>query len=105
MLSEEQIRQALHASRVVPLAVAEPHGPLGLEQLAAAVSRVNPALGSGDRRVRRPIALEYTTWEKLEQLAETAAQTTSQHVTASQVAAAIIEQFVTALSPYRDTKG
>ena len=36
MLSEEQIRQALHASRVVPLAVARPHGPLGLEQLAAA---------------------------------------------------------------------
>ena len=48
MLSEKQIQQALHASRVVPLAVAKPHGPLGLEQLAAAVSRVNPALGSGD---------------------------------------------------------
>jgi hypothetical protein len=45
MLSEEQIRQALHANRVVPLAVAKPHGPLGLEQLAAAVSRINPALG------------------------------------------------------------
>lgn len=28
MLSEEQIRQALHADRVVPLAVAKPHGPL-----------------------------------------------------------------------------
>ena len=28
MLSEEQIRQALHASRVVPLAVAKSHGPL-----------------------------------------------------------------------------
>lgn len=97
MLSEEQIRQALHASRVVPLAVAKPHGPLGLEQLAAAVSRVNPALGSGDPRVRRLIALEHATWEKLEQLAETAAQTTSQHITASQVAATIIEQFVAAL--------
>jgi hypothetical protein len=97
MLSEEQIRQALHASRVVPLAVAEPHGPLGLEQLAAVVSHINPALGSGSPRVRRPIALNHTTWEKLEQLAETAAQTTSQHVTASQVAAAIIEQFVAAL--------
>jgi hypothetical protein len=33
MLSEEQIRQALHASRVVPLAVEKPHDPLGLEQL------------------------------------------------------------------------
>jgi hypothetical protein len=97
MLSEEQIRQALHASRAVPLAVATPHGPLGLEQLAAAVSRVNPALGSGDSRVRRPIALDQATWEKLEQLAENTAQTTSQHITASQVAAAIIEQFVAAL--------
>src|SRR5512132_158534 len=98
MLSEEQIRQALHAGRVVPLAVAKPHGPLGLEQLAAAVSRVNPTLGSGSPRVRRPIALEHATWEKLEQLAETTAQTTSQHVTASQVAVAIIEQFVAALA-------
>jgi hypothetical protein len=97
MLSEEQIRQALHASRIVPLAVPKPHGPLGLEHLAAAVSRINPAPGSDDPCVRRPVALHYATWEKLEQLAETTAQTTSQHITASQVAAAIIEQFVAAL--------
>jgi hypothetical protein len=98
MLSEEQIRQALHASRVVPLAVAKPHGPLGLEQLAAAVSRTNPGFKSDDARVHRPIALDHATWEKLGQLAETAAQTTSQHVTASQVAVAIIEQFVATLA-------
>ena len=104
MLSEEQIREALHASRVVPLLVANPHGPLGLEQLAAAVSRVNPELGSGDPRVSRPIALEHATWEKLEQLAETAAQTTSKHITASQVAVAIIEQFVAALSTRGDAQ-
>ncbi len=61
MLSEEQIREALYASRVVPLAVAKPHGPLGLEQLAAAVSRVNPALGTGSPRVRGPIALDHAT--------------------------------------------
>jgi hypothetical protein len=97
MLSEEQIRQALHASRVVPLAVEKPHDPLGLEQLVAAVSRINPALGPGDARVRRPVALDQATWERLDQLAETAAQTTSQPVTASQVAAAIIEQFVATL--------
>ncbi len=65
MLSEEDIRQALHASRVVPLEVARPHGPLGLEQLAAAVSRVNPAFGSGSSHVRRPIALDHATWGKL----------------------------------------
>jgi hypothetical protein len=104
MLSEEQIRQALHASRVEPLAVAKPHGSLGLEQLAAAVSRINPALGSGDLHVRRPIALDHVTWGKLGQLAETAAQTASQHVTASQVAAAIIEQFVAALPPQDETQ-
>ena len=101
MLSEKQIQQALHASRVVPLSVVKPHGPMGLEQLAAAVSHVNPALGSGDLAVRRPIALDHTTWENLEQLANTATQTTSQRVTASQVAAAIIEQFVAAL-PQQD---
>ena len=117
MLSEEEIRQALHASRVVPLAVARPHGPLGLEQLAAAVARVNPTLGTGDLRVRRPIALDHETWEKLDQLAETTAQTTAQHitasqlarttlqhVTASQVAAAIIEQYVEALPQRSETQ-
>ena len=104
MLSEEQIRQALHASRVVPLAVAKSHGPLGLEQLAAAVSHVNPALGPGSPRVRRPTALDHATWENLEQLAEIAAQTTSQYVTASQVAAAIIEQYVAALPHWSDAQ-
>jgi hypothetical protein len=43
MLSEEAIRRALHASQVVPLKVDNPHGPLGLEQLAAAVA--SQALG------------------------------------------------------------
>jgi hypothetical protein len=104
MLSEEQIRQASHVSRVMPLGVAEPHGPLGLEQLAA-VSQINPALGPGNAPVRRPIALDQTTWERLDQLAETSAQITSQHVTASQVAAAIIEQFVAALPQLRETEG
>ena|SRR5688572_10128851 len=104
MLSDEQIRHALHASHIVPLAVARPHGPLGLEQLAAAVSRVNPALGSDSPHMRRPITLDHTTWEKLEEMAETATQTTSQHVTASKVAAAIIEQYVAALSQRGETQ-
>jgi hypothetical protein len=104
MLSEKQIQQALHASRVVPLAVAKPHSPLGIEQLAAAVSRVNPALGSGNIGARRLIALDHATWKKLVQLADTATQTTSQRVTASQVAVAIIEQFVAALSQQGKTQ-
>jgi hypothetical protein len=97
MLLEEEIRQKLRASRVVPLAVARPHGPLGLEQLVVAVSYINLAHEAEFPRIRRPIALDHSTWERLEQLAKTAAQTTSQHVTASQVAAAIIEQFIEAL--------
>ncbi len=40
MLTEEAIRGGLHASRVVPLAVANPHGPLGLGQLAAAFASI-----------------------------------------------------------------
>jgi hypothetical protein len=34
-LSQEEIQRALHASRVIPLGVSNPHGPLGLDQLAA----------------------------------------------------------------------
>src|SRR5262245_23232390 len=105
MLSEKQIQQALHASRVVPLAVAKPHGPLGLEQLAAAVARVNPVLGSGDLAVRRAITLDHATWGKLAQLANAATQTTSRPVTVSQVAATIIEQFVAVLPPQGETQG
>ena len=40
MLSEEQIKQALHAHSVRALGVANLHGPLGLEQLAEAVARL-----------------------------------------------------------------
>jgi hypothetical protein len=75
-----------------------------LEQIAAAVSRINPALGPAEPRVHRPVALDQATWEKLDQLAETAAQTTSQHVTASQVAAAIIEQYMAALPQRSETQ-
>ncbi|HTU93747.1 MAG TPA: hypothetical protein VMF69_26945 [Gemmataceae bacterium] len=67
MRTEEEIRRSLHASRVVPLAVANPHGPLGLEQLAAAVAaqRENTQNHRSTDRVRRPIELRVQTWEKL----------------------------------------
>jgi hypothetical protein len=103
MLSKEKIRQVLHASRVVPLSVAKPHGPLGLEQLAAAVSRINPEISSGTSGVCRPVALDHEIWDKLDQLAATTSQTIAQRVTASQVAAAIIEQFVMALPQQDET--
>lgn len=94
MLSKEKIQQALPASQVVPLSVAKPGGSLGLEQLAAAASRINPEIRSDTSRVCRPVALDHKTWDKLSQLAETTLHTTAQRITASQVAAAIIEQFV-----------
>jgi hypothetical protein len=96
MLSEKDIQQALHAHRVVPLALRNPHGPLGLEQLAATVSRIadSPLAVADDARIRRPISLSVHTWEKLEQMAQATAQSSARPVTASEIAIAIIEQFV-----------
>jgi hypothetical protein len=93
MLNEEQIRQALHASRVVPVPLANPHGPLGLEHLAQTVSRlVQP--GPTAERVQRPIALPLATWEKLDQLARAASPEDAPPLTASTLAAALLEQAV-----------
>lgn len=96
MLTEEEICQALHASRVVSLAVANPHGPLGLEQLAAAVAahREHTQSHSPTDRVRRPIELPTQTWEKLHALAATTSEAGAPPVSAGELAAAIIERYV-----------
>jgi len=96
MLTEETIRRALHASRVVPLEVANPHGPLGLDQLAAAVAaqRETAQSQAPSDRVRRPIELPVETWEKLRTLAAATSQTGTRPVSAGELAAAIIEQYV-----------
>jgi hypothetical protein len=96
MLSEEAIRRALHASRVVPLKVANPHGPLGLEQLAAVVAAHRQAAPSQPQteRVSRPIELPLQTWEKLRDLAAASSQAGTGPVSAGELAAAIIEQYV-----------
>src|SRR5437660_1088776 len=100
MVTEKEIQQALHAGRVVPLAVNNPHGPLGLEQVAAAVGRIadSPVPLPGEGRICRPIALSEQTWNKLEQLAQATALASARPVTASEVATAIIEQFVATTS-------
>ena len=36
----EEIQKALHASRMIPLMLKNPHGPLGLEHLAETVARI-----------------------------------------------------------------
>jgi hypothetical protein len=96
MPTEEAIRRALHASRVVPLGVANPHGPLGLEQLAAAVATLRDAAQARPLpgRVRRPIELPVQTWEKLHALAAATSRAGSPLVSAGELAAAIIEQYV-----------
>ena len=96
MLSEEAIGNALHASRVVPLDVANPHGPLGLEQLAAVVAARREAAqpNAHAARVRRPIELPVQIWEKLHALAAATSQTGGPPVSAGELAAAILEQFV-----------
>ena len=68
MLTEEAIRQSLHADRVVPLTVANPHGPLGLEELAAAFAAHRQGLAQPGR-VRRVIEFPVQTWERLHTLA------------------------------------
>jgi hypothetical protein len=101
MVTEDEIRQALHAGRVVPLRVPNPHGPLGLEQLAAAVARLQAGGEAADlpAHVRRPIDLPLATWEKLDHLAEASSRSTRTPVSAAELASAIIQQYVATAEP------
>ena len=94
MLSEQEIRDALHASRVVSVSVPNPHGPLGLEQLAEAVVRATAARARSAGSVQRTLTLPLATWEKLDVLAQTVNKAGSRRLSASDVAAAVIEQAV-----------
>jgi hypothetical protein len=95
MLTDQQIRDALHASRVVPLSVANPHGPLGLEQLAEAVARATASRAQSTDSVERSLTLPLATWEKLDGLARTATKAGLRRLSASDIAVALIEQAVT----------
>jgi hypothetical protein len=95
MLTEQEIQRLLHASRVVPLDVPNPHGPLGLEQLAQAVAEIASCPSpSAKPRVGRPVELPAETWEKLDRLARAASP---QPVSAAEMAAAILEKALSAL--------
>lgn len=94
MLTEQQIQEALHASRVVPVSVPDPHGPLGLEHLAEVVARTTGALSASSENVQRPLTLPLVTWKKLEDLARRATTHGSRRLTASDIAAGLIEQAV-----------
>lgn len=97
MLDEAEIAKTLHASRVVPLNVPNPHGPLGLEQLAHAVAHLR---GQGEpHRVERPISLSVEAWSKLNDLAHAQALRADRPTSASEVAAALLEQLVAGATP------
>lgn len=93
MLTEEEIRRALHASRVVEIDVKNPHGPLGLEHLATAIAQRTGSQPS-EARVRREIDLPVDTWERLNQLAAKTSEAGTSPVRPSELAATIIEQFM-----------
>ena len=94
MLTEEQIRTALHASRVVALPLTNPHGPLGLEHLAATVRGISAAGQPAEHQICRPITLPVETWQKLDDLARDLGEKHAQHVTASELASVLVMQGV-----------
>jgi HEAT repeat protein len=94
MITEEQIAQALRASRTVTLPAISPHGPLGLEQLAEVVAQLTNVAAAPRERVRRSIALPLETWERLDALARAATPTNAPPLTASTLAAVLLEQAV-----------
>lgn len=94
MLSEDQIANALRATRVVKLPIDHPHGPFGLEQLAEDVAQLNDIGLARSERVQRPITLPVETWAKLDRLARAATPANAPPLSASTVAAALIEQAV-----------
>ena len=99
MLPEDQIAQASHANRIVALPDLNPHGPLGLEHLAETVSHLLRREADGKQRVARPIALPVETWETLDRLARAASRLNAPPMTASALAAALLEQAVAVREP------
>ena len=93
MLSEHDIRRALKASRVARVSTTNPHGPLGLEQLAADVATIRD-----ERRfpaVVVPLAPE--TWDKLQRLAEAERQKRAEPITTAELVQGIIERYLAGL--------
>lgn len=93
MLSEQEIKQALRASRVTPMPIANPHGPFGWEQLAHSLASYLGNNGSASKVVKS-LEIPAETWQKLEQLADDAARTEARPVSVSEVAAAILQHYV-----------
>jgi len=91
MLTREEIKHLLHASRVVPLQTTDVHGPLGLEHLAREVAEIMRMPSPEAPTEARQVELPKTTWAKLAAVAEKSQQMQARPITAETVAAAIIE--------------
>ncbi len=84
MLSEQEIKRALRASRVAPMAVPNPHGPLGWQHLAQTIAcHLNRE--SGERTVVQSLEIPAETWEKLQKLADEATRSTAHPVGVSEL--------------------
>ncbi|MBI1833053.1 MAG: hypothetical protein HYR84_16555 [Planctomycetes bacterium] len=93
MLSEQEVKQALHANRVIPIDVPNPHGPLGWQHLGHTLARFLTPNDSGTKVVKS-LEIPAETWNKLEQLAAEAARSEARPVSASDLAAAILQHYV-----------
>ncbi len=88
MLTEQEIKQALHASRVAPMPMAVPHGPFGWEHLSQFLGgRLDMS------KVVKSLEIPAETWQKLEKIADEASRIQSRPVSVSDVAAAILRQY------------
>lgn len=93
MLSEQEVKQALHASRVVLMDVPNTHGPLGSKHLALTLARFLTPYGSAPTVVKS-IEIPSETWQKLEQLAAGASRSESRPVSVAEVASAIVQSYL-----------
>jgi hypothetical protein len=93
MLSEQEIKQALRASRVVPMSVPNPHGPIGWQHLAHSMARFLQD-DARTTKVAHTLEMPAETWQKLEQLADEASKVEARPVSASDVATAILRHYV-----------
>lgn len=99
MLSRDEIQIALGATRVVPLKVKSPHGPLGLQHLAETVERLIERRSEETNQIQRSISFPLETWQKLDALAHKLTQDAARPVTASDVATSLVVQGLDAVEP------
>lgn len=94
MLTEEEIKHALHASRVGPMTIAVPHGPFGWEHMAQNVARFLVNNEGQEKKTMPALEVPIDTWKRLEHLANEATRSGARPISVSDVAVAILQQYV-----------